>query len=361
MHVAELAQLLQERGHCATILTSPGSRLAQRAVQSGLLVHQLAFGGYLQPIAIWRLALLLQAGKFDLVHCHYGRDLWTLVPALKWCHALPMVLTKHIGTQKPKRDPLHRWLYRHVDFLIANSQVIYRNLLNTHPITAGKAGVIHLGIDGRRFYRNPDWRQRARAEFGIGEAEIVFGIAGRLQRWKGHYEFLQMAAALSQRYNQTRFLVIGGASVGEEQEAAAIQSAAVELNLGSKLIFTGFRSDVPRLLNALDVFVFPSYAEAYGLALLEALAVGLPIIATACDGVLDIVRDGETGVLIPPRQSAPLIAAAEKLLLQPELRRRLATAGHEQFKRSFTAARMLTEIEELYSRLVAGAITENSE
>jgi glycosyltransferase involved in cell wall biosynthesis len=115
--------------------------------------------------------------------------------------------------------------------------------------------------------------------------------------------------------------------------------------------FTGFRDDVPRLLNGLDIFVFPSYAEAYGLALLEAMAVKLPVVASDCDGVLDIVVDGKTGILVPARESQPLTLAVEELIQNGKKREQLREAGYDHFRKHFTAARMIEKIENLYFQL----------
>lgn len=352
MHVADISRQLLARGHNSVILSSPESKLTEKARSTGLPVKALSFGGYFQPPAILKMAGYLRKNRFDLIHCHYGRDLWTLVPALKIAGKIPLILVKHIGTQKGKNDSFHRFLYGNVDFMVANSETIHRNILQTHPVDADHVTTIHLGIDAGRFYPNPEWRRSARAEFGITEDEFVIGITGRLQRWKGHYEFLQMVAELQKKYPHVKFLIIGGASYGEEKEAEEIRAESVRLGLDKRVTFTGFRDDVPRLLNGLDLFIFPSYAEAYGLALLEAMAVKLPVIASDGDGVLDIVRNNETGILVPARKSAPLIRAVENLIRDPEKRQRLRKAGYRHFMTHFTARQMTDKIEALYFNLL---------
>ncbi len=348
MFVADFSCQLQARGHQVLILTSPDSRLGIKSKSLNLPVRFLNFGGYFQPVIINQLVNFIKNSKFDLIHCHYGRDLWSLVPSLKFSKKLPLILMKHIGTQKAKKDILHNFLYKNVDFIIANSQIIYKNILATHPVDKNRVGVIHPGIDTAKFYPNPGLKSSIRKILNIKEEAFVIGMSGRLQRWKGHYEFLNMAAELKEKYDYIYFVVIGGATVGEKDEAEGIYREAKRLNLENRLIFTGFRNDVADLLNAMDLFVFPSYAEAYGMALLEAMAVGLPVIASNCDGVLDIIEDGRTGILITPRNSESLINAVTQLINQKKQRMELARNGYENFKSNFTSQQMIKKVEKLY-------------
>ncbi len=348
MFVADLSAQLQNRGHRVTVLTSPDSQLATKSKSLNLPVSLQNFGGYFQPVIINKLVNYFKNNKFDLIHCHYGRDLWTLVPALKFSKKLPLILMKHIGTQKAKQDILHNFLYKNVDFIIANSQIIHKNILNTHPVTKARVGVIHPGIDTSKYFPDSGQRSSVRKEFNIKKDAFVIGMSGRLQRWKGHYEFLNMAAELKEKYHNIFFMVIGGATVGEKDEAEGIYREAKRLKLADRLIFTGFRNDVPDLLNVLDLFVFPSYAEAYGMALLEAMAVGLPVVASNCDGVLDIIEDGKTGILITPRNSESLKNAVKKLIEEKKYRQKLARNGYENFKSNFTSEQMIKKMEKLY-------------
>jgi len=265
----------------------------------------------------------------------------------------PLVLSKHIGTQKPKKDPFHRWIYRHVDFIVANSSVIERNVIRTHPVPPRKVGVIHPGVDLQGFRYWPEDRHRLRQEWGVREEDILIGIAGRLQRAKGYLEFLEMAYNLSRRYPRVRFLLLGEATRGEEEEARDILSRIDELKLGDRVIVAGFRQDVPQVLSAMDIFVFPSHAEAFGLVLLEAMAVGLPVVSSNCDGVLDIVEDGINGYLVPPKDVKRLTEATERLILKEKRRRQLGQAARQRVEQSFGFEGMVDQLEALYYRLAA--------
>lgn len=351
MHVGFLARQLARRGHRVHVICGSDSPLAQNLCESGIEPCHLDLSGYFHPHGILKLARWLEARPVEIVHAHYSRDLWTIVPAMAYSKAgrkLPLLLTKHIGTGKPKRDFLHRRLYRRVDFLIAISEVIRQNLIATHPVSAENVGVIHHGIDLEEFSPAKISDRTLRQELGFSHEAVVVGMVGRLQIGKGHLEFLEAAARLHKVEPQTRFLIVGEATRGEPRDAEAIRQKCRDLQLEEAVIFLGFRKDVVRVLAAMDVFVFPSHAEAFGLALIEALAAGKAVIASNNDGVLDIIKDADTGLLVPPRNSAALLQAALRLVRDEKLRQAMGAAGREAAVKYFSVSRMLDQIETLY-------------
>lgn len=352
MHVSYLSQHLANRGHRILPLCTPGSPLDNDFKKRGFAPHYLSLGGYFHPQAILKLSQLLRTQRAEIIHAHYSRDLWTIVPALARRDLSPvaLVLTKHLGTQKPKRDLLHRLIYRRVDYLIAISEVIRANLLATHPVAADRVGVVHHGVDLEEFSPERHDRQAVRAELGWPD-ELIFGIVGRLQISKGYLEFLEMARRIRQAVPHARFLLIGEASRGEEAEADSILQKIDALDLCNVTKWLGFRKDVARLLSAMDIFVFPSHAEAFGLVLIEAMAMGKAVIASSSDGVLDIVNHEETGLLVPPKEIEPLTQASLVLAENSALRKKLARAGRQHVMTAFSLPNMLANIELIYNKL----------
>jgi len=116
---------------------------------------------------------------------------------------------------------------------------------------------------------------------------------------QGHEDLLQAAAAVRADHPQVRFLIVGEATAGEDAYARQIRALAESLQLGDGAIFAGFRRDVPDVMASCDIFAFPSHAESFGVVLIEAMAMELPVVSTNCDGVLDIVVDGKTGLEVP--------------------------------------------------------------
>jgi glycosyltransferase involved in cell wall biosynthesis len=351
MHVGFLSTHLAQRGHKIVPVCHPGSPLDRDLQERGFTPLRLQLGGYFHPRAIYRLAQWLNEKEVDVVHSHYSRDLWTIVPALQLGRCVPLILTKHIGTQKPKRDALHRWIYRRLDHMVAISEVIRRNILATHPINAERVSTVHHGVDLSRFTPNERERMMTRQELRLAPEHLVLGIIGRLQISKGYLEFLEMARRLRLELPQARYLLIGEASRGEGGEAQMILDKIREWQIAEIVHPLGFRRDIPRLLEAMDIFVFPSYAEAFGLVLIEAMAMAKPVVASNCDGVLDIVRDGETGLLVPPRDAEALSAAVLALAKNPQQRLEMSRRAREHVLKFFSLERMLEALESIYKRV----------
>lgn len=354
MHVGFLARQLARRGHHVLTACAPNTPLAHDLRESGFEPYLLDLSGYFHPRRVIRLARWLKAQPVEIIHAHFSRDLWTIVPALSFSkigRKIPLLLTKHIGTGKPKRDPLHRWLYRHVHFLIAISEVIRQNLIATHPISSEKVGVIHHGVDPEQFSLAKISDRTLRQELGFSHEDVVVGMVGRLQISKGYLEFLEMAARLRRLRPNTKFLIVGEATRGEPRDAEIILQKRKALQLEETVKFLGFRKDVTVVLAAMDIFVFPSHAEAFGLALIEAMAAGKAVIASNNDGVLDIVQDVQTGILIPPRNVEALVQACLRLLEDESLRRKMGEAGRKLALQKFSVQRMLDQIESTYYQL----------
>lgn len=351
MHVAVLAEALQRHGLEVDVICDPTSPLMQDLQQRRIAAHPLAAGGYLRPGAVRRGSSYLRQIAPKVIHLHYARDLWWLVPALRLTKPVSIVLSKHVGTQKPKRDVLHRWLYSHVHTMIAISTVIHHNIVATHPIDAKRVKTVHFGLDLRYFQPQMLDRQQLRRQLGYSEKEKVIGIVGRVQASKGYFEFLQMAEALKRRPD-VRFLMVGGASRGEDSEAARILRYIDERGLRDRVQWLGFRKDVPALMATMDICTFPSHAEAFGLVIIEAMAMQRPIVSSNCDGVLDIITDEVNGLLVPPKNAAALTAAVERLLDQAALAEQIARRGRLRVEVDFNIETMIQKIREIYESAV---------
>lgn len=349
----QMAQKLMERGHRVTFLTAKGSPSEQALRGSGIFSLPISIRGYVDPWSVKRIRRWIREEGVDLVHAHYSKDLWALVPALSMGgKKVPLVLTKHIGTMKSKRDLLHRWIYRRVDYIIGISKLIQQNVIRTHPIEPERVGCIPNGVDLRAFDVEGTDRTAVRAALGIPGDALVVGMIGRLCWWKGYREFLEMAESLIKVEAGVRFLAVGGATLGEEEEVEEIRSLARSLHLDGKVVFTGFRKDVARLLSAMDLFVYPAYAEAFGLVLIEAMAMGLPVISSDCDGVPEIVVDGKTGILVPPRNSGALTEAVLRMLKDSQKMRAYGRAGRVRVLGVYDFEKVVSRTEELYRDLI---------
>ncbi|NIA29188.1 MAG: glycosyltransferase [Actinobacteria bacterium] len=350
MHVGILSEQLTKRGHSVIALCPRKSKIEQDLIKRKIPVYPFQPADYFSPRTLVKICNLLRSKKIELLHVHYSKDLWTTIAAARLVGKLPTVFIKHIGTQKPKRDILHKWIYKNVCHTIAISQVIERNLLNTHPIKKNAVSVVHHGLDLDLFSRDPETRSRVREELGVAADQVLVGTIGRLQEGKGHLEFLEMAKNISQQFPKARFIIIGDPTRGEELRARRIYEKMDQLDLTEKVILSGFRDDVPDVLSAMDIFAFPSHAEAFGLVVIEAMAASLPVVSSRCDGILDIVKDGQTGILVNPKNVGELTGAVRKLIVDAELRTTFGKRGRKRVEQNFTMSRMIDQVEEIYKK-----------
>jgi glycosyltransferase involved in cell wall biosynthesis len=204
---------------------------------------------------------------------------------------------------------------------------------------------VPTGIDLGRYA--PADRAQAKARLGLDPAQACIGIVATLRSWKGHRYLVEAFAALKQR--EARLLMVGDGPVRD-----ALQEQVAQLGLAQRVLMPGNQAEVTPWLQALDVFVLPSYAnEGVPQALMQAMAAGVPVISTPIGSIEELVRHGETGLLVPPRDADALRAAIERLLAEPDLGQRLAQAALAWVRERYSRERMLERMEAIFLGLAA--------
>ncbi len=353
LQALEVTKQLHHRTHRVWLACMRGSRLEEEARSLGISVLPLRVSGYVHPLAAVTLARHIRREGVDIVHCQHSKDLATLVPAkLLSRETCPIILSKRVGSYVRKKDFFHRFTYAHVSRVLAISDVIHKNVLDTTPISMERVMTLHDAVDSETFSLARSSRERVRREFRFNDATLVVGFVGRFSPGKGHEEFLEAASQLNTKYNNIHFVIVGEASRGEQAYEQRIRSMCKALKLDAVVHFTGYRKDIPDLMAAFDIFAFPSHAEAFGVALLEAMAMERPVVSTNCDGVLDIVVDGVTGIYINPRDAKQLANAIEKLGENAELREKMGGAGRKRVEDFFDRRKQTARIEGIYYELL---------
>lgn len=337
--LTEIKQLLK-RNLNVELLCIKDSRLNREAERLGIAVHTINIIGKVHPFASFRTASVLKKGAYDVIHTHASKDLWVLVPALNLIKsATPLTLTKHVGSYIIKKDFLHRKLYSRVNKMIAISNAIKKNIIDTLPVKPEDVILVHNGIDTSRFHSTPEGRERIRDEFCIKENDVLIGMIARFSPGKGHEEFIASAAELSKNLSpgnhgkqQTdynlRFIIVGEASRGEEEYANSVKKLALQNELD--IIFTGFRNDTPDILAAMDIFIFPSHSESFGIALAEALSAGTPSVCSDTEGVPDIAINNVTSLYFKAKDYHDLSLKTQMLIDSPELRKKFSEASRKR-------------------------------
>lgn len=211
------------------------------------------------------------------------------------------------------------------------------------------------GVEETRF--TPGGAPAVRHALGAGPADVLVGIVCRLDAWKGVDDFLAAAARVARQRPQVLFAVVGGAIIGQEGYAESLARTASALGLDGRIVFTGWQfgpADMPDVHRALDITVLASREpEPFGLVVIEAMASGRPVVATAHGGPLDIVEDGRTGLLVPPRDPEAMAGAIIALADDAARRARMGRHGRDRVLAHYTAAQYVAGIDAVYRELVA--------
>lgn len=341
-------QQLLKREIKVELVCALDSRIHIEANNLGIMLHAVKAGGYFHPFKIIRLALLIRQNSYSIFHTQASKDLWLIVPALKLANnKIPLFLTKQVGSFIVKKDFLHKFLYRRISKIFAISTVIKNNVVETTPVKPERVIVIPNGIDVQKF--NPDKidAHKVRNDFSINKDEIVIGMLARFTPGKGHEEFLFAAKELNKEYPNIRFIVVGEPSRGESEYADKIKKLAEEYKL-KNLIFTGYRSDTPEVLAAMDIFAFPSHSEAFGIALVEAMAMKKPCVCSRADGVLDIAVDEETAYLFENKNAGDLKDKLKLLIESKEKRIRFGENARKRVVEIFDIEKITERVLQIY-------------
>ncbi len=350
MQTLKITQKLRELGHGVHLLCAPGSQLEAEAANLHISTWPFLVKDLHILSAIGNVKRLVEREKFDLIHSHLSHDLWTLAPATAFCRHRPaLLLSKRMASSVVKKDPLHRYIYSRVDRILTVSDFIRENVLQTCPVRPEQVFTLRNGLELEKYQPEAGLPAEIRPELGIDPGAAVVGVVGRLTPKKGHKEFLYAAKEISKAApGQLCFLIVGGASHGEEAYGQEIRKLVAELGLQEQVRFTGHRRDIPRVMAAIDILVFPSYAESFGNILLEAMAMQLPVIAFNSGAVPEIVVDGQTGLLTPPLEVEPIVEKVLELLDAPHRRRRLGQAGRRRVETHFRFDVFMDNLEKHY-------------
>jgi glycosyltransferase involved in cell wall biosynthesis len=339
---------LLKRNINVELLCLAESRLHIEANNLGLVKHPIKVAGYFHPYGTLKVSTLIRKEKFDIIHTQASKDLWLLVPALDLIRSnIPLFFTKQVGSFINKKDRLHRLIYRRVTYAFAISNIIKKNLIETTTLDSKKILIMPNGIDTKKFDPVKVKGDKVRKEMEFKDNELVIGMMSRFSPGKGHEEFLIAAGELNKKHNNLKFLVVGEASRGENDYEEKIRRTAKEYNI-SNITFSGFRSDTPETLGAMDIFVFPSHAEAFGIALVEAMSMGKPSVCSGSDGVLDIAVDKKTSLLFEKKNANDLTGKIEQLINSSELRICLGSNARNRAVEKFDLEILTDKVIDIY-------------
>jgi len=347
MVVAKMAaHLNKDRFHCSVCSLLPDGRLADVLQEQGVKTLSLDIKSKLDLGGLFKLVRLLRREKIDILHTHLfhvnllGRIAGRLA-------GVPVIISHQHGVERNRskvRSLLDRLTSRYADLVISTCEVVKETLIKRDKISPGKIRIIYNGVETPNVNVESS---SVRRDLGIALDAPVIGVVANLRPMKGYDTFLKAARMILDEVENARFLIVGGGPLEDELKALAFK-----LGIWPQTIFTGFRDDVPNLLATMDVFVLPSLWEGVPMALLEAMAMAKPVVATEVGGIPEIVIDGVTGLLVPPRDPDALAEAIIALLQDRERAEAMGQAGRERVEKYFTVERMVQKTEALYEELI---------
>lgn len=341
-HLADLSHALADRGHELYAAMVPGSPLsAELSFLTNGRTLALSRRNYLKNLK--GLAGFVRKHGIEIVHAHAARDYHLAALAVRLASRTRLVLTRH--TLFPLR-PINRPLLRSVGRVIAVSQAVAESLRRNGVIESSKITVVHNGIDTDRFERTVA---------AGGDSPVLVGTVGHLAPIKGQDIFMRAAALISARRRGVRFVVIGEDKSAQMVHRRSLESLVTELGLNGIVDMPGWSDNMPAVLSSLALFVSAARSEPFGLAIVEAMAAGLPIVATASEGALEIIEDGFTGKVVPAGDPEALVQAINDLLDDPLECSRLGRNARFVARERYSLARMASDTERVYREVLAGA------
>ena len=368
VHVILLTAGLREMGYETRLIVgreapSEGN-LLDMARQKGVEIEQLAgLGREIRPLSdlvtLWQLYGLIRKCRPAIVHTHTAKAGVLGRIAARLAGVPVIVHTYHGHVLRGYFGPLKTAFFRRLetalnrvtDVAITVSTALRDDLAEMGVAPRSKIRVVPLGLDLARFAR-PQARGGLRAACAAGEGDVLIGVVGRLVPIKDVDCFLEAAARVGASAPHARFAIVGD---GERREALERKAAA--LGLGPRTTFVGWRKDLESVYADLDVVVNSSRNEGTPVALIEAMAAGRPVVATAVGGTADLLGDGERGLLVPAASPSALAEAILRTLAHPEESARRAAAARDYVLAHHSVDRLLHDIDELYRELLPGVAT----
>jgi glycosyltransferase involved in cell wall biosynthesis len=305
-------------------------------------------------VALLKLYRIFRKAHFDIVHTHTAKAGVLGRLAARFAGVPRIVHTSHghnfygyFGSFKSKLVVIvERFIAYFTDTINALTELEKQDLTAYKVAQPAKVVVINSGLELERYRGISIDTGKKRNELRVGQDTLLVGMIGRLEPVKGPEYFIEAAHFITEKFTEVRFIVAGDGALRNE-----LEFRCKKLNIFDKLIFTGWREDIPEILSVLDILVVPSLNEAVGRILIEAGACGKPVVATRVGGIPEVVKDNQTGILVPPKDAYALARAVISLLEDKNKRQRMGETAKNWVDDKFSASRMVKGFSDLYDEM----------
>lgn len=337
--VIDLAETFNKTGFKTTICClDKFGKLADQAKARGIELVLVGKKCGIDVTLPFRLANILKQERIDVVHTHNMSPLFYGTLAARLSRVPVIINTRHGRAKKS----MVSYVWNMNDAIIAISEDAKREMLKWNRIDTKKTRVIYNGIDIDKYSNNQDGNEDKKA-LNIEPSTFVFGTVARLSPEKDQFTLIDAFSKVVNKIDDAKLIFIGDGILKEE-----LVKYASKLGISDKVMFLGFRDDVYKVLPIFDIFGLSSLTEGISLTLLEAMAAGLPIVATNVGGNPEVIVNGTTGILVPPKRPVEMAEAIYNLLSDKKLAREMGEAGKRRVFEKFTLTRMSEEYIDLY-------------
>jgi glycosyltransferase involved in cell wall biosynthesis len=364
--VLQVAKRLKERGFTSIVAMPEGDNTFADILDDADIPHyQVRNFKRLprpsDPLAIMRwlsyfipcivsLVKLIRRNKVDIVHVNGIMNVQVPLAA-KLSGAKLVWHLNDVRNPKLLKPILLSLLYILPDRVATASEVVHRNYFGEGKNSANNATILYPPVDTTKFH--PGYNvEGIRNELRLKEHNKIVGTVGNINPFKGYEYFFSAAKLVKQAFPEVKFLVVGKRLETQEKYWQRLHTLIVDLEIEDDIILTGYRADIPEVTNAMDIFVLASVLEAAPLVVLEAMACARPIVATGVGGVPELVIDGETGILVPPKQPEAIAKAILYLLNHPKEAGEMGLKGRQRVTDHFNLAMCVKRHEEIYNMVL---------
>ena len=344
------AERLLKRGHRIRLVLEPRSPIMAMARERGLPVEPFVMRQWRLPLSILAFRALLKRERPEIVHVNSSRDSWIAALSSRLLDPRPKVIrTRHISAPLNNNATTH-WLYRRLFdmVIVTGSERNRQDLIHRDGLAPDRVAAFPIGLDVEQV--SPAKPQHdIRSELGIPTGHLLVGMISYLRDYKGHRYLVEAAAKVLKQHQGVAFLIVGE---GPEEQNIRAQIERLGLTAGVRML--GFRDDLLDVFRSLNLFVIPTIeGDTIPQVLMQALAIGLPVVSTTTGSIPDVVADGESGFLVPPRDADALADRIGRLVTDPALRAAMGRRGRQTVEQSYSIDRMVDELERVYRRVIA--------
>ncbi|MGD9588577.1 MAG: glycosyltransferase family 4 protein [Pyrinomonadaceae bacterium] len=343
-HFADLVNSLADRGHKIFAAVIPNSPLlGELASVPKENIYELRMRNSLALIAACRLARFVRENGVEIIHAHRARDYPLAAIASFLSGNTPYILTRHVLFPMKR---LNRLILRKATRVISVSDPVADSVRAQRVFDVGIQITIRNGIRVERFAAKAGAKSRP-SYLADRQGRYFVGMVGHLSAIKGQADLVHAARIVTDRMDSVDFIIAGEDKSSKLENRASIEELISRLGLNARVHLIGWIDDVTELLGALDLFVSPSRMEPFGLAMVEAMAAGVPVIASSSEGAREIIEDGVTGRLVPIEDPEALAVAVTELLANKSERERLSGNAREKALRCFSLGAMVDATEQV--------------